>query len=189
MNADQNARIEVDSLIDIISRAQAGGRDAFDELLLHFEEKILKTAFYLVRNLYDAQDVAQEVYVKIFRNIHHCQDPDRIENWIYRITVNAARDHLRKRSFFLPLSNIVRGIHSRDPVYREEIRNALSEALKILSFNEKAVLIFKVLEEKSTAEISEILGCRDVTVRTHLHSARKKLQKHLKDFGRELWTD
>jgi RNA polymerase sigma-70 factor (ECF subfamily) len=189
VNAGWNVRIKEESLNDIIERAQTGSREAFDDLILRFEGKVLKTARYLVRNLYDAQDVAQEVYIKIYRNIQNCRDQDRIENWIYRITVNAARDFLRRKRIFLPLADVVRGIKSHDPVHRCEIKNRLIEALSLLSFKERAAFIFKVLEEMETAEVAGILGCREVTVRSYLHNARKKLQNHFRDFGIGLWTD
>lgn len=178
-----------ESLADIIGRAQAGCRDAFDELILRFEGNVLKTALYLTRNLDDAQDVAQEVYVKIFHNLHKCREPERIDRWIYRIAVNTARDFQRRKRFFLPLKAIVKTVRPRDQVFRNEIRNRLTEALSLLSFNERAAFIFKVLEEMDTDNVAEILGCRIVTVRSYLHSARKKLQKQFKDFRGTLWTD
>ncbi len=181
--------IKEEPLADIVERARSGCRDAFDDLIMRFEEKVIKTALFLVRNMDDAQDVAQEVYVRIFRSIRDCRDVGRIEHWVYRITVNAARDFQRRKRFFLPLTKMIQGAGLRDPVLRKEIRNRLTEALGLLTFNEKAAFIFKVLEEMGTAEVAEILGCSETTVRSHLHNARKKLQKHFRDFGEVLWTD
>jgi hypothetical protein len=78
VNAGTIVLAEENPLAEIVGRAQSGSRDAFDDLISHFEGKVLKTALYLTRNLHDAQDIAQEVYVKIFRNIHACRDLDRI---------------------------------------------------------------------------------------------------------------
>jgi RNA polymerase sigma-70 factor, ECF subfamily len=160
VNAGSSAQTKEEPLADIVERAQSGGRDAFDDLIVRFEDKVLKTALYLVRNRDDARDIAQEVYIKIFRSIHTCQDVDRIEQWVYRITVNATRDFQRRKRFFLPLKKIVKGASLRDPVLRGEIRNRLTEALALLSFNERAAFIFKALEEMETADVAEILGCR-----------------------------
>ena len=181
--------INEEPLADIIERARSGSRDAFDDLITRFEGKVLKTALYLTRNLADAQDIAQEVYIKIFRRIHTCQDLDRIDHWIYRMTVNAARDFQRRKRFFVPLAKVVKGVSFKDRVLKDEIQNRLTEALTLLSFNERAVFIFKALEEMETAEVAKILGCREVTVRAHLHRARKKLQGHFRDFREVLWTD
>jgi aspartate dehydrogenase len=111
-----------ESLGDIIERAHTGCRDAFDDLIRHFERNVLKTALYLTRNLDDAQDVAQEVYIKIFCHLDACDEPDRIERWIYRITINAARDFQRRKRFFLPLDVIGVTTRPRDSVFRDEIR-------------------------------------------------------------------
>lgn len=189
MIAEWNVLTQEEPLADIADRARSGGRTAFDDLIVRFEKKVLKTALFLTRNMDDAQDVAQDVYIKIFRSIGSCKDVDRIECWIYRITVNAARDFQRRRRLFLPLEKIVKGSSFRDPVFRHEIRGRLAEALALLSFRERAAFIFKELEEMETAEVAGILGCREVTVRSHLHSAKKKLQRHFRDFGENLWID
>jgi RNA polymerase sigma-70 factor (ECF subfamily) len=180
---------KAEPLADIIERARTGCRDAFDDLILRFEDRVLKTALYLTRNLADAQDIAQEVYVKIFRHLQTCREIDRIDCWVYGITVNTTRDFQRKKRFFLPLVSILATVHHRDNVLEHEIRNRLSEALALLTFNERAAFIFKELEEMETAEVAEILGCSEATVRSHLHRARKKLQHHLRDFRETLWTD
>jgi RNA polymerase sigma-70 factor, ECF subfamily len=173
-------------LADIIERARTGCRDAFDDLIMHFEDKVLKTALFLTRNLDDAQDIAQEVYIKIFRHLQTCREIDRIDCWVYGITVNAVRDFHRKRRLYLPLVNIIATVRHRDNILGHEIRNRLSEALALLTFNERTAFIFKELEEMETAEVAEILGCSEVTVRSHLHRARKKLQKRLRDFRESL---
>jgi RNA polymerase sigma-70 factor, ECF subfamily len=189
VNAGWIVLTKEEPLADIIERAQSGSRDAFNELILRFEDKVLKTALYLARNIQDAQDIAQDAYIKIFRGIHTCRDADRIEHWIYRITVNAARDFQRRKKLFHPLTMIIAAKTPRDPVFGSEIRNRLTEALELLSLNERAAFIFKVLEEMDTAEVAGILGCREVTVRSYLHSARKKLQNHFQDLRETLWTD
>jgi RNA polymerase sigma-70 factor (ECF subfamily) len=175
-------KIKEEALEDIVERARSGCRDAFDALIMRFEAKVLKTALYLTHNMDDAQDIAQEVYVKIFCSIKNCRNIKQIEHWIYRITINTTMDFQRRKRFFLPLSKIVKGKSYQDPVLQNEIRNKLTEALALLSLNERAVFIFRVLEEMDNSEVAEILECREVTVRSHLHNARNKLQKHFKDF-------
>lgn len=133
-------------LAEIIERARTGSLDAFDDLILHFEGKVLKTALFLTRNLDDARDVAQEVYVKIFRYLHSCEDPGRLDHWVYRITVNAARDFQRRKRLFFPLAKIVAIAKPRDSIFRQEVRSRLTEALALLSFKEKAAFVFKELE-------------------------------------------
>jgi len=172
----------------IAARAESGSREAFDALITRIEGKVLKTALWLTRNPADAQDVAQEVYIKVFRGLHTC-DLKRFDAWVYRITVNTARNFERRKKLFQPLACIVKAFTPRDPVLCDEIRTRLARALALLTFNERAAFIFKALEEMGTAETAAILGCREATVRSYLHEARKKLQKHFHDFQDTSWTD
>ena len=169
----------------ILERARQGERQAFDALIALYEEQVLKTALYLTRNLHDAQDVAQEVYIKIFRGLKRIEDTQKMHSWVHRITVNAARDHLRRRRFWSPLKGIFRTAPAPDPVQGAQLRNRLAAALARLSFNERACFILSELHEMDTRGVAEILGCRAVTVRGYLHSARKKLRQHLESFREE----
>ena len=178
-----------DEIADIAARAESGSREAFDALISRIEGKVLKTALWLTRNHADAQDVAQDVYIKVFRGLASCRDMKRFDAWVYRITVNAARDFERRKKLLLPLAGIIKAFTPRDPVICGEIRTRLAEALSLLTFNERTAFIFKVLEEMETAETAAILGCRETTARSYLHEARKKLQKHFHDFRDMSWTD
>ena len=71
---------------EVVARAESGSREAFDALISRIEEKVLRTALWLTRNRADAQDVAQEVYIKVFRGLHTCKDMERFDAWVYRIT-------------------------------------------------------------------------------------------------------
>lgn len=177
------AVIEDETLPELIELAREGRRDAFDRLIRNFEDQVLRTAVYLVRNFDDAQDVAQEVYIKIFNGVTEIQDPRKVRTWVYRITVNAARDHLRRRRFWEPLTKFRGAGKPSDLLQESEIENRLAVCLARLGFKEKACFILKELQEFETEEIAEILGCRAVTVRGYVHSARKKLSRYFADLG------
>ena len=178
-----------EEIINAAERAESGGREAFDAIISRIEGKVLKTAIWLTRNHADAEDIAQEVYIKVYRGLRACKDLNRFDAWVYRITVNTARDFGRRKKLLLPLSGIIKAFTPRDTVLCEEIRTRLADALSLLTFNERAAFIFKALEEMDTAETAAILGCREATVRSYLHEARKKLQKHFRDFQDMSWTD
>lgn len=175
-----------DAWDSVLEKARQGERQAFDALIGRFEEQVLKTALGLTRNLHDAQDVAQEVYIKIFRRLKRLENPSKMRSWVYRITVNTARDHLRRQRFWMPLKGIfARAPAAPDPVQGSQLRSRLAAALARLSFNERACFILSELHEIETRQVAEILGCRAVTVRGYLHSARKKLRMHLESFRGE----
>ncbi len=185
MKSNPVAEEREEGLQSILEQARVGNREAFDRLIRLFEKQIMKTAFYLTRNLDDARDVAQEVYMKILRHLTASQSGEKLNGWIYRITVNAARDFHRKQRLRAPLHRVLSVIVPRDPVHESEVRNRLIECLGKLSFNERAAFIFRELKEMETSEVAAVLGCSEVTVRGYLHDARKKLQKYFQDFRDE----
>ena len=99
-----------------LAEARKGSREAFDALIRRFEKKVMKTALYLTGNLADAEDAAQEVYIKIFRFLPAQREEGKLERWIYRITVNAVRDLRRRRVLRLPIELFVAAVRPRDPV-------------------------------------------------------------------------
>ncbi len=174
-----------DNLAELVEQARNGDRDSFDRLIRVHEQSVLKTALYLTRNWEDAEDVAQEVYIKMLRKLDGFDNPDKIRRWVYRITVNTARDHLRRRRFFEPLKEVLGFSKPRDPVEGSQIRTRLKACMARLPFSERACFILWELHECSATEIADVLGCREVTVRGHLHRARKKLKDYLSEFREE----
>lgn len=172
-------------LVFLIEQAREGDRDAFDRLIGLFEKNVMKTALYLTGNLADAQDVAQEVYIKIFRHIGSARQTEGIEGWVYRITVNAAHDWHRKKRPWEPLKNLFFAPAERDPVLEHELKGRLLRALGKLTFQERVCFVSKELKEMETSEVARALGCSEVTVRGHLHSGRRKLQRYFQDFWEE----
>jgi RNA polymerase sigma-70 factor (ECF subfamily) len=164
-----------------LAEARAGSRDAFDRLILRFESRVMKTALFLLRNVSDAEDAAQETYVRIFRNLHRCRTPEKIDRWIYRITVNACRDVQRRRRIWAPLLAVKSAIRPPDPVFKREFGGRFVQALARLSLNERAAFVLGELEELETSEVAHILRCAPVTVRGYLHEARKKLRREFRD--------
>jgi RNA polymerase sigma-70 factor (ECF subfamily) len=192
MNSVLDTRVvddPVEELATLVAEARDGSREAFDILIRRFERRIMRTALYLTGNVADAEDVAQEVYIKIFRFLGAQRELDKLERWIYRITVNTVRDLQRRRILRLPLEVVTAVTRWRDPVARREVRGRMLDALARLSAKEKAAFVLTQLEELETSEAASILGCAPVTVRGHLHSARAKLQKSFREFKDWSWSD
>lgn len=170
------------SLNSLLQSAREGDRAAFDQLVGLVEVDVLRTARYLVRNHDDSLDVAQEVYMKMLRRAPPLDRLDNLRGWLYRVTVNVARDLLRRRRLRFPLKASIEWFWPRDPVQSKELRGRLIHAMKGLSFNERAAFVFRELHEIETAEVARILGCRQTTVRGYVHSARRKLQRHFPEY-------
>lgn len=173
-----------DPLDALLREAKAGDRLAFDRLIGHFERDVLKTAFFLTRNWHDAEDVAQEVYVRIFRKLGSLQDDRRIRSWVLKMTSNAARDLLRRRKLWEPVEKLLgRTAMFRDEIEAEQIRGRLAVALGNLSFKERACFVFRELHEIESVEVARIVGCSPTTVRSHLMNARRKMRDYLENIA------
>jgi len=183
--------IDEKRLTDRLIEGEAG---AFREFVEIYKQRIYGIAFELTRNHADADDVSQAVFIKVFRSMKTFKKDACLNSWLYRIAVNAAIDHLRKRSFFPPekaLSlpgrladdSVPRSSdHSPDPQRETEtilMRKKIDDALARISEREKTVFLLRHYHDLSLKEIAETLGLTLGSVKSYLFRSVKKLQKEL----------
>ncbi len=178
--ADAGARAEV-------VRAREGDTAAFEELLRRHERLVFGTAWRLLGTVEDAQDAAQEVFLRLYRHLDRL-DPERsLSPWLYRVTVNVCNDLGRKRrtSKSVPLGEadaaapLAAGGAESDPAARlalGEEKRMIAEGLGKLTGKERAALVLRDLEGLTTGEVAKILGSSPTTIRTHVCRARLKLK-------------
>jgi len=165
--------------LPIFARERADRR-VFEELVAAHERMVLRTAYRLLGRLEDAQDAAQEVFLRLFRNLGRVEgDP---KPWLYRVTVNVCNDHHRRR---MPVAKLdqQRADPAPDPeraVTLEERKRLLMEGLATLAERERACVVLRDIEGLSTAETAAILGVEEGTVRSHISTARVKLAKFVR---------
>lgn len=161
-------------------RARAGELAAFQQLLLRYERQVYRTALNLLGRREDAQDAAQEVFLRLYRCFKRL-DPDReLSGWLYRVTINVCRDIARRREPVEPLSGIADA--AMDPQIRAALREGLEtvrRALSQLGHKQRAALVLRDVEGLSTAEVAQVLGSRQATVRSHISAARLKMRRFL----------
>jgi len=152
----------------------------FERLVSVHQQMVLRTAYRLLGRLEDAQDAAQEVFLRLFRNL------DRIDAepkaWLYRVTVNVCNDHHRRRKVVVELDQ-QHADSAPDPervLTLDERKRLVMEGLAILAERERAAVVLRDIEGLSTAEVAGILGVEEVTVRSQIFSARGKLAKYVR---------
>ena len=129
----------------VIDRAKAGDLAAFEQLMRQHERMVLVTALRLLGSIEDAQDVSQEVFLKLYRNLGRVESSGAFPGWLYRVTVNACHDLRRRRRASVALEE-AREVASRDanPQQRtaaEERRRVLQLSLRMLSEKEREALV------------------------------------------------
>jgi RNA polymerase sigma-70 factor (ECF subfamily) len=160
-----------------VERAKAGDAAAFEALIDCYQRKVLSTAFRLLGNREDAQDAAQEVFLRVHKYLRGFRSDQDFAAWLYRIIVNVCRDHIRKRE-----AGTLEALASGEDVEANAIKSQqhamIAEALDTLSTKERAALVLRDFEGLSTVEVARVLGSSQTTVRTQICSARAKIKQY-----------
>jgi RNA polymerase sigma-70 factor (ECF subfamily) len=166
----------------VLSLAQSGDPAAFETLLRMHEVLVARTALRLTGNRQDAQDAAQEVFLRLHRNISRIDDSRNLPGWLYRVTVNVCRDIVRKRRNTDSLGDIQVAVPSSTEadMGREQQLRLVEDALRTLPEKERAAVALRDIQGLSTREVAEILGSSEATVRSQISAARLKIRKMLR---------
>jgi len=181
----------------LISRMQAGDSTAVTELASTYGPRIHQLAFRYLKNWEDAEEVTQDVLMKVHRKIDAFRGDSALSSWIYRITFNTAMSRLRNGRFSRPheVSNPEDSeTHSvlepadwsslaDDQVMRAEMRNRLIGALTHLPQVYRVPVILRDINGLSTEEASAILRVKPQTLKSRLHRGRLILRQHLGEFA------
>ena len=175
-----------EELLEIIKKAQGGDQEAFQEIVQRYKVQVAGIAYRMVGDYEDAKDISQMVFVKIYQNLHRFDTTKKLSTWLYRITINASIDFIRKfRKHKLEvLDNIIGELKEKkndvEGVYqRGLIRLAVDEALESLNPKQRSVFVLRDLEGLDIKEVSQVTGMPQATVRWYLHRARAKLRDEL----------
>ncbi len=166
----------------LVAAAQDGNVRAFEALLSAHESKVLRVLRFLGIPSSDREDVAQEVFVRVFRHLGGFRRGRPFGAWVYRITVNAAHDwRLRCRATLeeVPWTEEAARIPGSGP--DPDLARQLMAGLAALSERERAVFVLRELEGLETSDVARALGITSITVRRHLGLARDRLRRLLED--------
>ena len=178
-------------VLDLLQRIRSGDLDAFEEIIRRHERRILGMAVQMGLAPEDAQDVSQEVFLRVFRYLSGFQAGKNFEVWIWRIAVNVVYDALRKRRDRGEVSwdklledgmeepGQVGGLHLH--LENADLCSRLLKEMVTLSRQERMVFVLRELQDLDTAEVARAMGISSITVRRHGASARQKLRQALKE--------
>ena len=167
----------------LIAEFLKGDQRAFDRLVLEHQERIRGFIYRATRDIDDTNDLAQEVFIKVYRNLHRFRGESEFSTWLYRIASNVLNTHFRKRRFrdWIPLSEREDiPAESPDGEQKEQFQELLKQLTK-LSNQERQVVILRGLQELSVADTAGILNTTENVVKVAYHTARKKLRGLLDD--------
>ncbi len=167
---------------------------AIQHLVVNFHKKVIKTAYYFVHDMQDAEDLAQDVCIEILESAKHFKGMSSLNTWIYRITVNKSLNFIRKNKRKQLFSQIEAVIMNRDgshaverlePSYIDtkfddgERKVLLGKSINTLPENQRTAFILSKYDELPYKEIAEIMNVSLASVEQLLHRAKMNLQKKL----------
>jgi RNA polymerase sigma-70 factor (ECF subfamily) len=183
--------LQLDDDFSLIQRFIEGDESTFRTLVQRHKDKI-RNIIYLTLNSSDAvDDIAQDVLITTYKNLKSFRFESQFSTWLYRITVNKCKDHLRKvkiRSIFTPIKD-----GDEDPVYipsmeHKDISEIVNIAISKLPEKLRLPLLLKDIEGLSYQEIAEAVNCEIGTVKSRIFRAREGLRELLKPYEQELMT-
>ncbi len=183
--------------LELVRRAQRGDLEAYDALIKRYQERIYATVYHMTSNHEDANDLAQEAFIKAFQAIKSFKGGSSFYTWLYRIAVNKTINFLKQRKNRLHMSlndldfntennpDLVALISDKTPRREaglKELQEKLNEALLKLSEQHRLVMVLHDVQGQSHEEIAEIMNCNIGTVRSRLFYARQQMQGWLTDY-------
>lgn len=173
---------------DLIASACRGDLAAFREIIDLYGAQIYSLAFQIVRDRDDAQDIAQEVFIRLHASLHTFNGQSRFTTWLYRLTTNMAIDFIRKhrKKSISSLDETDIASVPADAALQPDLRLEMKETREIitrllgeLSPSQRKVFVLRDMRGFTTDETANILGCGVATVRVHLAQARLRIRKAL----------
>jgi RNA polymerase sigma-70 factor (ECF subfamily) len=169
---------------ELLVRVQQGDPEAFDLLVRRYLPRARLLARRLMQNPDDADDLVQDAFLRALQRINGFDVSRAFEPWFSRLLVNLGLDHRRKQAVrrtetFDP-EMVPGGVRPDREAERSELRSSLSQALETLPDRQRLVVSLFEVDGHSTEEIAAMLNVSQVTVRWHLHQARRTLREALK---------
>jgi RNA polymerase sigma-70 factor, ECF subfamily len=189
--AVQVPAVELDADEEIVARCCSGDREAFAKLVLKYQSRVLTLATRILDNRSEAEDIAQDIFVKVFQSLHDFRGASRFSTWLYRITVNHCLNHLRRRArqqqtlVVTEPEEWMQESSASNPHKRLEQKErwALVQAkLQLLSPEHRTIILLRDFEGLSYDEIAEVLQLESGTVKSRLHRARMELKALLEPY-------
>lgn len=177
---------------ELILRVKEGSHEAFRVLVEQNMKHVYNIALSFVNDHDDAEDIAQESFVRVFQSIHRFRGDSLFSTWLHRIVMNMSLNRIREKKGKLARESNA-AADGRTPMHTDgpdctpqEIKAEVERAIHRLPTMQRAVVILRHLDGLSTRQVSSILSCSEGTVKTQLHRALKKMRLSMGSFAGEL---
>ncbi len=181
--SDQNHQITI-----LAENAMAGNRVSIEQLVDIFHQDIFRLVYYKTRTRMDAEDITQEIFIKMMKNLHRLKSPNKFKSWLFSIAYNHIRDYFRKQKM-LGVFGLNAGVKDFNPedqdtnnpdedLLKKEFQDKLFEFIEDLSRWEKEIFILRFINHLKIREVAAVLKKNESTIKTHLYRAIEKLSRN-----------
>ncbi|HEY8363147.1 MAG TPA: sigma-70 family RNA polymerase sigma factor [Tissierellaceae bacterium] len=176
--------MELNKEKDLVKRLKKGHEEAYVEVINLYGNRLLKTCYLILKDRHETEDVVQETFFRLFRQIDSFKENSSIYTWIYQIALNLCRDRLKAGKDTALFESIAESDEKVEDTVIESIdRDILRKELKNLDDLYREVLILFYYEELSIKEISKILNEKEGTIKSRLSRGRTLLKKAIEKGG------
>jgi RNA polymerase sigma-70 factor (ECF subfamily) len=185
------------SLNRLIESAAAGDTAAFEQIMIHSQQKVMAMTWRILGNEADARDASQEVFLRVYKYLGRFRQDQDFFAWLFRITVNVCHDIARKRQQhsdrFMSLATGAGEGAFAVPAEQEDAEEAfmhtqqrelIARAMATLPHRERASIVLRDVEGLPTDEVARIMNSSSTTVRSQISSARKKIKIYCEQYLR-----
>ena len=169
---------------------------AYEEIISLYEKKVFSTIYYMVKNENEIEDIAQEVFIKIYKNLNNFKEESSLYTWIYRITINVCIDEIKKRKKVVYLDEEIENDDGEmkmqvedgaktpsDIVEEKDIQERLVACIKKLPEDQRIMIVLRDIKGFTYMEIAEMLKMNLGTVKSRINRSRAALKEILDEDG------
>lgn len=168
----------------MFERVQNRDSRAFDQLMREYSPELHSFILRIVSNPEDAQDIVQDTFVRVWEKSHQFRGNSTVKTWIFRIAINLAYSHLKKRKrwSFSIVDELVSLVSGSDPVKDTENQYdsaLLKKSLDYLTPRQHSVVVARIYQDLPFAQISKALGCSENAAKVHFHEGKKRIESYI----------
>lgn len=180
---------------ELIELFKKGNEEVFEEIVRRYQKKVYNTTYRMMGNHEDASDLAQEAFIRIYRNLHSFKGKSSFSTWLFTVTTNVCRDEMRKRQRRLQAQSLSEPVQFEDgEVEREiaddsmapeivslhrEMHDEIQAVIEQLPPEQKEAIVLREFQGFSYEEIAEISGVAVGTIKSRISRARQSMKKEL----------
>jgi RNA polymerase sigma factor (sigma-70 family) len=171
-----------------IQQVLAGDKQAYSHIINKYKNRLYATILRMTKNPQDAQDLVQDAFIKVYRNLDKYDASGSFSSWLYRVSINHCMDEFRKKRYStvqveIDETKVVNREHPEVVFLKKEKSRQLERLISTLPEDERLIILLRYINEISYEEIGEMIDVPLSTVRNKLHRAKKKMRETVKREG------